>query len=217
MSFFNKACYIGGGLVAVTVMSGILGGPSGSKIPGESGDDGLNTYIEHITPANGFSQNKQSNSLPPPDPNNTNAIVGNGGELSQNIAGRVGESTYDVNGTQNGNLACAYVVNSVYQQSTGQTIVGPGGNNLAVFDTMQAMDSNPSKFVQVDQATAISSGKDYIIASNYSYGSNGSHIGIGNGSTVWSNSSGSARIQQNYTTQGWSDHFGATKYYIVNK
>jgi hypothetical protein len=216
---FNKACYAGGAAAMAIAMTGIATSPTKTASPHAFEEDNKH-FIERLMPSSSSFSGDSNNSLPPsPDQNSTNGgnYTGDGGALSQDINGRIGESTYNVPGTQNGNVACAYVVNSVYQQATGETIVGPGGNNLSVYDTMQAMDANPSKFTQVDRATAIASGQDYIIASNYNYGSNGSHIGIGNGNTVWSNSSSSASIRQNYTADSWGNHFGATKYYIVNK
>lgn len=148
---------------------------------------------------------------------------GNGfpGTFSGAIANRVGESTFNVPGTNNGNVACAWVVNDVYRQMTGNTITGtygqPGSSNMLVKDTIAAMQSNPQAFRQVTQAEAIASGQDYIIASNYNYGSNGSHIGWGNGNRVWSNSSGSASIQNNYTPSGWQNYFGQTMYFIPTR
>ncbi len=138
--------------------------------------------------------------------------------FSSVIANRVGESTFNVPGTNNGNVACAWVVNDVYRQMTGRTITGtfgqPGSSNMLVKDTIDAMRANPQAFRQVTQAEAIASGQDYIIGSNYAYGGNGSHIGWGNGNSVWSNSSGRASIQQNYTPSSWQNQFGATQYFI---
>jgi hypothetical protein len=130
----------------------------------------------------------------------------------------VGQSTAGVPGTGGGNYACAYGVNAAYQQMTGNTITGAygSGSNLSVADTLTAIRNSPGQFQQVDAQTAISSGKDYIIVSNGSTGSNGSHIGVGNGSTVWSNSSSQAAIAQNYSTSSWQNHFGGTQYYVVN-
>jgi hypothetical protein len=85
---------------------------------------------------------------------------------------------------------------------------------MLVKDTIGAMQANPQAFRQVTQAEAINSGRDYIIASNYDYGANGSHIGWANGNTVWSNSSGRASIQQNYSAATWERQYGRTLYFI---
>jgi hypothetical protein len=140
------------------------------------------------------------------------------GTFTNAIVNRIGESTFNIPGTQNGNYACAWVVNDIYKQVTGRTITGAfgssGSSNMLVKDTIAAMQSSPQAFRQVTQAEAINSGRDYIIASNYDYGGRGSHIGWANGNTVWSNSSGRASIQQNYSAATWENNYGRTLYFI---
>lgn len=152
-------------------------------------------------------------------PSVSNPLIPGGGSnaFTNGIAGRVGEITSGVPGTDRGNLACAWVVNDVFRQVHGSTITGPNGNSLSVYETMQAMERQPQMFTSVTREQAEASGGDYIIASNYAYGGSGSHIGIGSGSTVWSNSSGRTSIQQNYTTGSWENHYGATRYYLVRQ
>lgn len=152
-------------------------------------------------------------------PSVSNPLIPGGGSnaFTNGIAGRVGEITSGVPGTDRGNLACAWVVNDVFRQVHGSTITGPNGNSLSVYETMQAMERQPQMFTSVTREQAEASGGDYIIASNYAYGGSGSHIGIGRGSTVWSNSSGRTSIQQNYTTGSWENHYGATRYYLVRQ
>ncbi len=139
------------------------------------------------------------------------------GSFTSAIMGRIGQDTSGIPGTDGGNLACAWVVNDIFRQITGGTITGMyggGGNPLSVKDTMDAMFRNPQAFMQVSRDQAIASGRDFIIASNYSYGANGSHIGWGRGSTIWSNSSSSGSIQQNYDAYSWERNYGATRYFI---
>jgi hypothetical protein len=152
-------------------------------------------------------------------PSVSNPLIPGGGSnaFTNGIAGRVGEITSGVPGTDRGNLACAWVVNDVFRQVNGSTITGPNGNSLSVYETMQAMERQPERFTSVTREQAEASGGDYIIASNYAYGGSGSHIGIGRGSTVWSNSSGRTSIQQNYTTGSWENHYGATRYYLIRQ
>lgn len=110
-------------------------------------------------------------------------------------AQRIGESTLGVPGTESGNLACAWVVNDVFRGITGNTIVGPNGNPLSVYDTVQAMERNPQMFTEVSREQAISSGQDYISAWNPAWGGSASHIVYGRGSEGFGNSSGSRSIQ----------------------
>ena len=139
-------------------------------------------------------------------------------ELSKTIASLVNTNTSGIPGTNGGNVACAAVVNQVFQHVNGQTITGTTGvnTNLSVSSTLQAIQSVPGNFTQVTPEQAVASGQDYIIVSSPDIGSNGSHIGIGNGSTVWSNQSATASVQQNYTSDSWQNRFGTTQYYIVN-
>jgi hypothetical protein len=138
--------------------------------------------------------------------------------LSQTIASTVGTTTSNIPGTNGGNVACAAVVNQIFQHVNGQTITGTSGvnTNLSVSSTLQAIQSVPGNFTQVTPEQAVASGQDYIIVSSPDIGSNGSHIGIGNSDTVWSNSSFTASVQQNYTSDSWQNKFGTTQYYIVN-
>lgn len=143
-----------------------------------------------------------------------NVPSGGGTTYSSSIAARVGEDTSGVPGTEGGNLACAWVVNDIYRQMTGSAIA-PTGGELSVDSTLQAMLNQPDRFALVTRQQAEASGKDYIVASSYSQGSSGRHIGIGNGSTVWSNSSSSRSISQNYTTESWNQRYGTTLYFIT--
>jgi hypothetical protein len=170
-------------------------------------------YTANSGTNNGIGGNSSPSPQQSPNPENLPP-----GSLSESIANRVGESTAGVPGTNGGDVACAWVVNDVYKNATGQYITDlTGGSNLSVADTIAAMNANPTAFTQVTRAEAIASGQDYIIASNGVIGSNGSHIGIANGTTVWSNSSSKAEISQNYTVDSWNNHFGATSYYIIKK
>jgi hypothetical protein len=145
----------------------------------------------------------------------TQGTAGNG-PLSNAIASRIGESTAGIAGTDGGNLACAWVVNSVFEQATGSPIA-TGGDRLSVLGTVAAIEAQPDRFREVSRAEALASGGDYIIASNPEWGSNGSHIGIGNGSTIWSNSSSQAAIEQNFTSGSWSNYYGEARYFIALK
>lgn len=139
-----------------------------------------------------------------------------GASFSSVISSRTSESTAGIPGTENGNLACAWVVNDVYRQMTGTTITG-NGNELSVDGTVQAMLGQSDKFALVTRQQAEASGQDYVIASSYSQGSTGSHIGIGNGTTVWSNSSSKRQISQNYSTESWNQRYGTTLYFVIQK
>jgi len=138
--------------------------------------------------------------------------------ISQEIASQVGTNTAGIPGTNGGRVACAAVVNQVFQHVTGSTITGTTGqsSNLSVSETLQAIQANPDNFTPVTPEQAAASGQDYVIVSSHDIGSNGSHIGIGNSSTVWSNSSSSASVQQNYSTNSWQNHFGNTQCYLIN-
>ena len=210
MGLFNKLCYLGGGAIVIIGVSGIFSNPPPAPPPTEepiveTGGAANPGQTNNSTTGNGTTGNGTFSA-------NGTGTTGNG-TLSSAITDRVGESTYNVPDTQNGNVACAYVVNDVYRTQTGQTITNGNGSNLSVIDTVHAMRASPDRFMAVDQATAVASGQDYIIASNPEFGSTGSHIGIGNGSTVWSNSSSRAVIREN--SYNWEGTFGATQYYIV--
>lgn len=142
-------------------------------------------------------------------------VVG-GSSFSSAISNRIGESTAGVPGTGGGNMACAWVVNDVYRQMYGSTIA-PEGSNLSVDSTIESMLNQSDKFTLVTRQQAEVSGQDYVIASSYSQGSTGRHIGIGNGTTVWSNSSSKQAISQNYSTESWSNRYGTTLYFITKQ
>jgi hypothetical protein len=146
---------------------------------------------------------------------NYDAATSANGELSQTMNGMVGESTAGVPGTRGGNVACAYAVNEALARTTGAPALAVSQGGLSVAQTTRAIESQPNRFRQVSAQEAISSGRDYVVSSNPAWGSTGSHIGIGNGNTVWSNSSSKASIQQNYSASSWNRSFSTAKYYIV--
>lgn len=126
-------------------------------------------------------------------------------------AQRLGESTLGVPGTESGNLACAWVVNDIFRSVTGNTIVGPNGNPLSVYDTVRAMEGNPQMFVEVTREQAIASGRDYVSAWNPAWGGSASHIVYGRGDQGIGNSSGSRSIG----TQGIGGQHA--RYFIINQ
>lgn len=134
---------------------------------------------------------------------------------SDTINGMVGTSTANVPNTDNGNVACAWTVNTALEKATGSPALDINKGGLSVAATTKAIEQQPSRFQAVTMNEAISSGKDYVISSNPQWGAKGSHIGIGKGSTVWSNSSSSRAVKQNYTANKWNSTFGTAKYYII--
>ena len=134
------------------------------------------------------------------------------------IRSRVGEKTIKVPGTQEGRKACAWVVNDVFKKIHGDTITGlygkPSHAALSVESTIRTMRAHPEAFQEVSGQEAADSGKDYLIASNTSYGATGSHIGWGNGEEIWSNSTGARTIRQNYTRKRWASTFGEALFFI---
>ena len=124
---------------------------------------------------------------------------------------RLGESTLGVPGTESGNLACAWVVNDIFQSITGRTIVGPNGNPLSVYDTVRAMEGNPQMFTEVTREQAISSGRDFVSAWNPAWGGSASHIVYGRGDQGIGNSSGSRSIG----TQGIGGQHA--RYFVINQ
>jgi len=149
---------------------------------------------------------------------NNDQITEGAGTYSDAIAARVGESTAGVPLTQGGNLACAWVCNDVYKSMTGSYITDGTnweGGHLSVTSTTRAMMAQPNKFTQVSANQAINSGKDYFIVNSRDFGGGGSHIGLGNGNTIWSNSSSRKGISQNYNTNSWNNGFGGQSLYFT--
>jgi hypothetical protein len=127
----------------------------------------------------------------------------------------LGRSTADVAGTGEtreewGTLACAWFVNDVFRRMTGNTIVGPNGNSLSVYDTVRAMERNPQMFTEVTREQAVGSGRDFVAAWNSAWGGEASHIVLGRGSQGIGNSSSSRTIQM----QGIGGQYA--RYFIIN-
>jgi hypothetical protein len=209
------------GLMALSVDAFRGGGPEQAmpghaRAPTEANPDlgggaSINSQI-----ARSLAQAAPSGAASAADPN---ALPpgGNATSLSHDFASRLGESTANVPGTDSGNLACAWAVNNVYHDVTGNWIASPDDGGNSVDGLYQAIQANPQTFTPVSQEQAVESGQDYIVLTSAMNGiGTGSHIGIGNGNAIYSNSSSSASLQQNFSPSGWDNYFQGERYYLVN-
>lgn len=208
------------GMLALSV-DAFHGGPLAAmpgRAPAQSDDDpnlgGGASINGQIAPA--LAQATPNGSGNAADPNALPA-GGNPTSLSADFASRLGESTADVPGTDSGNKACAWAVNNVYHDVTGNWIAAPDDGGNSVDGLYQAIQANPQNFTPVTQEQAVASGQDYIVLTSSMNGiGQGSHIGIGNGNAIYSNSSSSASLQQNYNPASWNNYFQGEQYYLVN-
>jgi hypothetical protein len=129
---------------------------------------------------------------------------------------QAGESTANVPGTHHGKLACAWVVNTTMQQVYGHPIAA-GKAQLDVKETLQVIQKEPERFCAVDLTTAITSGLDYIVVTKTGITpGHGSHIGIGNGNTIYQNDSYVQRIVVRNTAT-WIYYYKDASYYLLKR
>ena len=134
--------------------------------------------------------------------------------VSEKLSHRVGESTFNVPGTNNGKLACVWVINTAIEEVYGKPIT-TGKAGLDVKETLLVIQAEPERYQPVTQEEALSSGQDYIIVTKTGMTpGHGSHIGIGNKDIIYENDS---YIKQIITgnTYTWMYYYKAASYYLI--
>jgi hypothetical protein len=128
-----------------------------------------------------------------------------GALLAQGAYNSIGISTAGIPGTQNGSMGCAVGVCIMFQNATGQQLVGGQDYVLGTGELYSSLSSDP-RFVAVDMNN-LQPG-DIVVTAR---GSQAGHTGIvGNNNEIISNSSSGfagttpGTIQNNYTVARWN-------------
>ena len=124
------------------------------------------------------------------------------------------ESTKDAPDTAHGKKACAWFVNSSFQQAYGAPIA-TGRAYSDVLGTLKAMLYHPKTFQEVSKAEALASGLDYIVITKTGFTpGRGSHIGIGKGRAVYENNSFTRSIDV-WSLDGFERHYHGAGFYLI--
>jgi hypothetical protein len=124
------------------------------------------------------------------------------------------ESTKDAPDTAHGKKACAWFVNSSFEQAYGAPI-GTGRAYSDVLGTLKAMLYHPKTFQEVSKAEALASGMDYIVITKTGLTpGRGSHIGIGKGQAVYENNSFTRSIDV-WSVDGFERHYHGAAFYLI--
>ncbi len=112
--------------------------------------------------------------------------------------------TCSASGTNGGRLACAYAVNEIVESALGRPIT----NSLSTIDMYNALRTS-SSFSAIPGGLSQSRPGDIVISPTQA-GKTG-HVGIvetSGGGTIISNSSRSAAVKRNYTSNSWTNYYG---------
>jgi hypothetical protein len=124
------------------------------------------------------------------------------------------ECTKDAPDTAHGKKACAWFVNSSFEQAYGAPIA-TGRAYSDVLGTLTAMLSHPKTFQQVSKAGALASGMDYIVITKTGFTpGRGSHIGIGKGQAVYENNSFTRSIDV-WSVDSFESHYHGAGFYLI--
>jgi hypothetical protein len=124
------------------------------------------------------------------------------------------EPTNDAPDTAQGKKACAWFVNSSFEQAYGAPIA-TGRAYSDVLGTLKAMLHHPKTFQEVFKAKALASGMDYIVITKTGFTpGRGSHIGIGKGQAVYENNSFTRSIDV-WSVDGFEGQFHGARFYLI--
>jgi hypothetical protein len=108
-------------------------------------------------------------------------------------------------GTEYGNLACAAAANAIYKKATGQEI--GGGTSI---QTMYEILKKDPRFEVVPGGIATAQPGDIIISPGEKR-----HVGFfGINGTIISNSSTKAVVKDHFTSQKWTNYYGASNTFV---
>lgn len=135
--------------------------------------------------------------VPPHPPQNQDEV--NAAIYNMAIAQVNNLSSADAPDTDGGNLACAWAVNRIVEMAIGHE-VGGGLSTIAMHEALVNGSGT-----EVEDGEVAPPGSIIISPSE---GSKHGHVGIlGQGDLIYSNSSGDALWEQNYTLERWEQHY----------
>ncbi|MES2985893.1 MAG: NlpC/P60 family protein [Patescibacteria group bacterium] len=125
----------------------------------------------------------------------------------------MGKTTCNVQGTENGTLACAFVVNDIVDQALGKPITGKSGNDDSYGRATAQMKTDldaSTKFYYAGSDTSQLQPGDIIISPTV--GENSGHVGVYTSTgKIVSNSTSRTVVDDHHTPTSWTNYYNGTK------